>query len=196
MEAFERGEDLFRRRHDVIRMLGVCGEHRELVTTEPRDRVSRAQYAPQPSRDLLQEAVAAVVSQRVVDVFEAVEVEQQHAEHLLVAARRQQGLPQTVAEQAPVGQPGQCVVQGLVLERVGVGLALGDVAEGGDEQVPRADLHRADDELERKKASVLSLAHGLVGAADRDVELESPLEIVDERAAMRRRDQDVGLLPD
>jgi len=87
-------------------------------------------------------------------------------------------------------------VQSLVLERVRMRLALGDVAERCDEEMSRTDLHRADDELERKEASVLSLAHRLVRAADRDVELEPALQVVDEGAAMCGRDQDVCLLPD
>ena len=77
---------------------------------------------------------------RVVDVFEAVEVEQEDAEHLLIAARREQRLAQAVAEQAAVWQPGQRVVQRLVFQRVGLGLALRDVAKGRDEQVPRAPI--------------------------------------------------------
>jgi hypothetical protein len=194
--TFERGENLLGRGHDVVGMLGVSGQDSELVASQPRDGVGRAKHAAQPGGHLLQEAVAPVVSERVVDVLEAIEVEEQHAEHLLVAARREQCLAQAVTEQASVGQPGERVVQGLVFERVGVSLALGDVAERGDEQVPGADLHRADDELEREQASVLAFAHRLVSAADRDVQLEPALEIVGERAAVSRRDQDVRLLAD
>ena len=60
----------------------------------------------------------------------------------------------------------------------------------------RADLHRADHELERKEAAVLALAHRLVRAADRDVQLQAPLQVVVEGAAVRGGDQDVGLLAD
>ena len=144
----------------------------------------------------MQKAVAAVVPERVVDLFKAVEVEQQHAEHLLVASRREQRLAQSVTEETSVGQSGQRVVQRLVLERIGMRLALRDVTQCRDEQVTRSDLHRADDELERKQASVLALAHRLVRGAHRDVELQPALEVVDERAAVRGRDHDVGALSD
>jgi len=107
----------------------------------------------------LQERVASVVTQRVVDVFEAVEVEEQDAEHVLVSPSGEERLAQPVAEEAPVGKAGQGVMERLVLERVGLGLAFGDVAHRGDEQVARSDLHRADYELEWEQAPALTLPH-------------------------------------
>ncbi len=75
-------------------------------------------------------------------------------------------------------------------------LALRDVAQGGDEKVTRSNLHRADDELEREQASVLSLAHRLVSAAHRDVDVEPALQVVVEGAAVRGRDENVRALAD
>src|SRR5438445_339615 len=100
--ALQRREDLARGGDDIVRMLGVGGEDRELVSAQPGDGVSGPKHPAQAGRHLLQEAVPAVVAERIVDVFEAIEVEKQHAEHALVAARRQQRLPQAVAEQAAV----------------------------------------------------------------------------------------------
>src|SRR5207245_7712310 len=67
---------------------------------------------------------------------------------------------------------------------------------GGDEEVTRTDVHRADDELERKQAAVLPLAHRLVGAARWQVELEPPLQVVDEAAAVGGGDEGVDRLAD
>ena len=144
-------------------MLGVGADDRELVTAKPCDGVGRSQHALQPRSDLLQQRIAAVVAERVVDVLEAIEVEQKDAKHRLVAARAEQRLPQTVAEQRAVGQSGQRIVQRLVLQRVGVRLALGDVAHCRDEEATRPDLRRVDQELEWKQARVLALAHGFEG---------------------------------
>src|SRR5260370_24707276 len=102
---------------------------------------------------------------------------------------------QAGAEKDEDREAGQRVVEWLVFEGFGVGLALGDVAHGGDEEVPWSDVHRADHELEREQAAVLALAHRLVRAARRQVELEASLQIVDEAAAMRACDQDVHWLP-
>ena len=133
--TLEGGQDLACRGNHVLRVPGVRGQHGKFVATQPRDRVGRAQDAAQARRHLLQETVAAVVAKGVVDVLEAIEVEQQDSEHLLIAPGRQQCLAQAVTEQASVGQAGECVVEGLVFERVGVRLALRDVAQRRDEHM-------------------------------------------------------------
>src|SRR4029077_18948442 len=122
---------------------------------------------------------------------ESIEVQEQHSKHLLIASRREERLAQAVAEKAAVGKTGERVVQRLVLERIRLSLAFRDVAQCGDEEVARADLHRSDDKLQRQQPPVLALAYGLVGAADGDVDIEAALQVVVERGAMGRRDQDV-----
>src|SRR5204863_244168 len=84
--TFERREYLSRGRDHVVGMLGVGADDRELVTAESRDGVGRPQHALQPRSDFLQQRVATVVPERVVDVLEPIEVEQQDAEHRLVAS--------------------------------------------------------------------------------------------------------------
>ena len=61
------------------------------------------------------ELVAGIVAKRVVDLLEAVEVEHQQSDLLARAAIAGEGLGETVLEQRPVGEPGQLVVQRLVL---------------------------------------------------------------------------------
>ena len=52
-------------------------QHGELVAAEPGERVAAAQRAAQPGGDLAQQPVAVVVAERVVDLLEPVEVDQQ-----------------------------------------------------------------------------------------------------------------------
>ena len=87
----------------------------ELVAAEPRDRVGRSQHVLQPPRELLEQRVADVVAQRVVDLLEAVDVHHHHRDPAAFAARRQDGLPDPVVEERPVREPGEPVVQRLVL---------------------------------------------------------------------------------
>ena len=61
--SFERREDLARGRDHVLGMLGVRGQDGELVAAEASDRVGGAQYSAESRRDLLEQAVAAVVAQ-------------------------------------------------------------------------------------------------------------------------------------
>ena len=104
----------------------------ELVPAESRHRVADAQAADEPLGDELQELVAVVVAERVVDLLELVQVHDQQRQRLARPERRPDRLGDAVAEQHAVGQAGEVVVQRLVLERLGVGLALGDVAQAGD----------------------------------------------------------------
>ena len=87
-------------------------EHDELVATDPGDAVRAAHHREQPASRLLQDDVAGVVTERVVDVLEAVEVEVGHGQWLAGAFdARQTGLEQFV-EQPPVGQAGQWIAEG------------------------------------------------------------------------------------
>ena len=61
---------------------------RELVAAEPRERVAAPQRVAQPLGDVAQQPVAVVVAERVVDLLEAVEVDQQQADQSRRAAAR------------------------------------------------------------------------------------------------------------
>jgi hypothetical protein len=77
-----------------------------------RTTVSSGRTARRMRRgDLAQQRVALCVAERVVHGLEAVEVEQQQCDAL--APRGPDHAADPVAEQQPVGQPGQRVVQGL-----------------------------------------------------------------------------------
>ena len=54
--------------------------------------------------------------QRIVDHLEAVEIDEQHGELPLVAAGRLDGMAQQPVEHFPVGQFGQAVMRGEVLD--------------------------------------------------------------------------------
>ena len=102
-------------------------EERELVAAEARDRVALADVLLDALGDLAEQLVADGVAQRVVDDLEAVEVEEEHGEPLVVAVRLGHGERQAVAEEEPVRQVGQRIVEGEVLDLLLGPLALGDV---------------------------------------------------------------------
>ena len=82
----------------------------------------------EPARDLLEQLVAGVVTEAVVDLLEPVEVDEQQRENLVRALRARQGLVETVAEQRAVGEAGEAVVEGLARELLLEPDPLGDVA--------------------------------------------------------------------
>ena len=68
------------------------------------------------------------MAQAVVDIFEAVQVHEQHCEQVILAAAGVlDGVVQAVNEQGAVGQPGQRVIQGVVHQALLHLLALGDI---------------------------------------------------------------------
>ena len=77
---------------------------------------SARMVAPRRSRDLDEEAVARRVSERVVDDLEVVDVEEQDGDAGPASAGPIQGPIEVLAEEGPVGEPGQRVVEGVVEE--------------------------------------------------------------------------------
>src|SRR5664280_987455 len=74
-----------------------------------------------------EQLVTGRVAERVVDEFEVVQVEAEHGQRAQVAALQLDGVLEPVAEQRPVGEAGERVVEGLMHQFV---LAGGD---GGQE---------------------------------------------------------------
>ena len=105
----------------------------EFVAALACDGVDIAQLFAQAPGDGFQQLVADRVAEAVVDVLEAVQVEEQHGAQLLFFLAFLQGGGQARFEQQAVGQAGERVVVGLVVE-AGLGvLERGDVGEDADE---------------------------------------------------------------
>ena len=91
-------------------------EQRELVAAEARHRVALADVLLDPLGHLAQQLVADRVAERVVDDLEAVEVEEEDGQPLVVAVGLRHGERQAVVEEEAVGQVRQRVVEGEVLD--------------------------------------------------------------------------------
>jgi hypothetical protein len=99
----------------------------ELVATEPgHDVLGLADHLGEALRDDDEQLVAGMVTQRVVDVLEAVEVEEDHREGPLVGEQRLGAL----AGREPVVQAGELVAPGGTVHRA----PLRDVAEAGEQE--------------------------------------------------------------
>ena len=96
--------------------LEVLDHDQKLVPAQARERVLVAQAAAQAGRDRLDQLVARGVPQAVVDVLEAVEIDEQHADPAAVAARLLDRMLQPRLHQQPVRQVGQRVVVRQMLE--------------------------------------------------------------------------------
>ena len=108
---------------------------REFVAAEARDHVLRADAAEHAAADLLQQAIAHGMAERVVDRFEVIEIEQKDRERLGAAAGEH--LLDLLAEHRAVRQIGQRIVPRHVGKARFGAAALGDV-DGGEKNTGAA----------------------------------------------------------
>ena len=105
-------------------------EQRELVATEPRDGVAVADQAGEPHGAGHQQLVADLLAHGVVHDLEVIQVDEQHADGLTLLPGRGELPGDPLLEEQPVGQPGQRVVEGLVLELLFELVLPGNVPQG------------------------------------------------------------------
>ena len=153
----------------------------ELVAADAGHELGLGGAGLQARADLAQEPVAGVVAERVVELLEVVEVDQQQRELGLGGARGGRGLVEAGEQLAAVGETRQRIVQGVVLALGGEGTqlvlepaAVGRVAHvehealdarvvqavGGDD-VEVAVPARAVGEAQGQRAAVLGVAVGV-----------------------------------
>jgi hypothetical protein len=148
-KAIERrpdcGEHLRREARDVVGRLHRDLDNRELVAREARDEIALADAAPEAARHPTQQFVAYLVTQRVIDALELVDIDVVHREP---PAGLDIGklLLQPLVEQSAVGQVGQRIVMGEVGDLLLGAAALSDVFMGGE---PTAVGERLVDDLYR-----------------------------------------------
>jgi hypothetical protein len=123
----ERGDDLARDLFRFVRRVQVLQHDGELVAAQARARVLRATVCCKARRGGAQDAVAGGVAERIVDVLEAVQVEEQHADAAFLPARAHDGARQALGQQRAVRQAGERVVVGEVAQFLLGALLVGDV---------------------------------------------------------------------
>ena len=114
--------------------LELLEQERELVAAEPGHGVHRAQHLAEAVGEYGEQEVTGGMSHRIVDLLEAVDVEEQHGERRPGPARAVERDGEAVAEQGAVGQRGERIVQGLMGELDLGALALDRVADGAHQQ--------------------------------------------------------------
>ena len=126
-------------------------QHGELLPAEARDESALADDRRDPAAELDQHLVAGLVSVRVVDALEPVDVEQQHA-GADRAVRPRQTRVERRAEPCAVGEAGQRIRRRLTLglcerdlELVGHPTAIGDVRQDADQQQPSVGVAVRED---------------------------------------------------
>ena len=150
-------------------------DHHELVAAEPRHHVARPRRRAQALGDGLEHEIAAIVTEAVVDLLEAVDVDEMHRER--AAARRQgvERLVQLLDQARTVGETRQRIMMRQEADApVAMLLLLGAAVETdgrNPEREPRqqAKRHRREQESAVHPVTLLGLIH--IGRDDRDREL-------------------------
>ena len=132
--------------------------------------------------DRRQELVAGHVPEAVVDALETVHIDEDQRVRLAVQGRPPQCLIQPLHQHAAVRQAGEAVVEGVMVQFVLEGLALGDVPEGDHRAGRHAVAHHGGSRIgDRDGAAVLAAeprvvlpdgpagAHGLAGRDEQEV---------------------------
>ncbi len=117
----------------------VGGDQGELVAAETGDRVRAAHRGHDPLGELAQQEIAGGVTEGVVDLLEAVDVEHHDGGPGAVARRARQRLLDAVDHQQTVRQVGQRVVGEQMADAVFRPAAVGNLAQQC--RVGRAQLH-------------------------------------------------------
>ncbi len=121
----------------------------EFVATGASHESVVAGASAQAPSDGLQQCVADVVAEPVVDLLEVVEVDKQQRDGVVAVAVEGQGTGETLGEQAPVGESGERVVVDKVLE---LSLERLSACQGGVEGVHEA-RHPQHDQPEEREAA-------------------------------------------
>ena len=132
--------------HDIADVPDAGLDHRKLVAAEPRDQIGLAEATPDAASHRLQQFIADMVSERVVDALELVDIDIEQGE-LLAGTGSLQFAFDLFAEQHPVRQVGQRVVMREVRDLLVGAPALGDVVDDVDQVPDFAGLVRNSDTL-------------------------------------------------
>ena len=100
--------------HGLVILQGQ--DDHEFVATEPCHRIVGAQGIGQAAGHLLEQGVADMMAQRVVDGLEAVQINEQDGQLGVILGSGIHGLAEALLEQRAVGQAGQCIVVGEIAQ--------------------------------------------------------------------------------
>jgi hypothetical protein len=112
----EGGDHQARNLLDVKLWAGTGQEHPELVTSNPSEGIGALQDRLEPLRNQYEELVSGRMAIKVVHPLEVVDVYQQHRKASAGALPLLDRVVQVLAEQRTVGETGETVMEGLVMQ--------------------------------------------------------------------------------
>jgi hypothetical protein len=107
----ERSGDFLRGHRRTIGAIQVGQDNGKFIAAQPSRRFRLAHAGAQSLSRLLEQPIAGGMAQGVIDIFEVIEVDQQHGQEPAGTVCAAQCLEQGVAEESAIGQTGQRVVE-------------------------------------------------------------------------------------
>src|SRR3546814_2545313 len=95
----------------IVAVHYLADDHRKLVATQSGHGIGTAHYRLQALGNRLQQLIANAMATRIVDVLEAVQIDEQQRQRAVAAPTKRNRLIDAIKKQAAVGQPGEAVVQ-------------------------------------------------------------------------------------
>ena len=127
------------------RLIGVAQQDSELVAADSRDHVAPSEAAHQQLSNLYQSLVTSLVTERVIDHLQAVEVDEQHRRINAVAVNPRNQPFELPHETATVGKVDQRILMGERIELLDALLQAGDLgpqqADLFDQPLAIVDVH-------------------------------------------------------
>ena len=153
-------------------LFGPMGDHHELVAAEAGDEVVFPDRTPQPSGQVAQQFVTGAMTEKIVDRLEAIQIDERHAQLVLAPGGTAQRFGKVRVEGGPIGQPGEAVAIGELLELVLHDPQTGDVMTGDHEPVDRGIVEQIHDrQLERRRPLAVPMAEPHLDRARADIDL-------------------------
>ena len=136
--------DTLRERLRVVRMVAGHLQTQKFVAALTRQEFACNEQPPHPVGHLDQEAIAGAVPERVVDVFESVDVDRERRQLVGLLVRLGGVEGEALVEGDAVRQAGHGVVEGELIDAIGRFRARTQVDDVGREAGPHHQQHRAD----------------------------------------------------
>ena len=101
-----------RRDGGILRVLHFRKQHDEFIASLPADRVRSARAIHQASCDGLEKSVADRMPQGIVDVLEAIQIQEHHRRLFRMTPGQDDRLRDPFVQEHSIGQPGQEIMLG------------------------------------------------------------------------------------
>ena len=129
-------------------------DHRKFIAPQSRQNVGFPKRCLEPRRNLPQQRVANSVAQSVIDMLEAIEIEQQHRELVAAPAMAQNGVLDPVHDRQSVWQARQNIMVSHERDTLFGLFPLGDIVHDNDEMSGHTLAVASDDTIGGEDARI------------------------------------------